>query len=268
MHFFSLQYWHLFLLIRSIEHCWFFVHGLYWIFCWMLRLKKPCGAEQEHRSAPETAVAAAAVAAQSSLSSQPELQPLSSRSVESFLGAAVSPGTADSAQLNTAIIVPRLVRVSRNELAVTHGEKLYSSSTTSTRPSVRHGTKSNTKPGPSEFTDSLPDDPVTGRSTAEAPLPRGQPALESKSRRSLSRARRPSATPRNVANKKRERGAGRRLRGRQSAGSRRSGRSRGARHPAGGPGGTPTGTSPAGRAVTSGRWTGASCATNAEVLSS
>ncbi len=42
IHFFSLQYWHLLRLIRNMEHCWFFVHGLYWIFCWMLRRKNPC----------------------------------------------------------------------------------------------------------------------------------------------------------------------------------------------------------------------------------
>jgi len=42
MHFFSLQYWQRFLLILRMEHCWFFVQGRYWIFCWMLRRKKPC----------------------------------------------------------------------------------------------------------------------------------------------------------------------------------------------------------------------------------
>lgn len=45
MHFFSLQYWHRFLLILRMLHCWFLLHGLYWIFCWMLRRKKPC---EEH----------------------------------------------------------------------------------------------------------------------------------------------------------------------------------------------------------------------------
>lgn len=42
MHFFSRQYWQRLRLIRNMEHCWFLVHGLYWIFCWMLRRKKPC----------------------------------------------------------------------------------------------------------------------------------------------------------------------------------------------------------------------------------
>lgn len=41
MHFLSLQYWHRFLLMRRIEHCWFLVQGRYWIFCWMLRRKNP-----------------------------------------------------------------------------------------------------------------------------------------------------------------------------------------------------------------------------------
>lgn len=41
MHFLSLQYWQRLRLIRSMLHCWFFVHGLYCIFCCMLRLKKP-----------------------------------------------------------------------------------------------------------------------------------------------------------------------------------------------------------------------------------
>lgn len=43
MHFFNRQYWQRLRLIRRMAHCWFFVQGLYWIFCWMLRLKKPCG---------------------------------------------------------------------------------------------------------------------------------------------------------------------------------------------------------------------------------
>lgn len=47
MHFLSLQYWHRFLFILRMEHCWFLVHGLYWIFCWMERLKKPCNEERE-----------------------------------------------------------------------------------------------------------------------------------------------------------------------------------------------------------------------------
>lgn len=41
IYFFSLQYWHRLRLILSIEHCWFLVHGLYWIFCWILRRKNP-----------------------------------------------------------------------------------------------------------------------------------------------------------------------------------------------------------------------------------
>lgn len=46
MHFFNLQYWHLFLLILRMEHCWFLVQGLYWIFCCMERLKKPWGSQR------------------------------------------------------------------------------------------------------------------------------------------------------------------------------------------------------------------------------
>jgi len=42
MHFLRRQYWQRFLLIRRMLHCWFLVHGRYWIFCWMLRRKKPC----------------------------------------------------------------------------------------------------------------------------------------------------------------------------------------------------------------------------------
>lgn len=42
IHFFSRQYWHRLRLMRRMEHCWFLVHGRYWIFCWMLRRKKPC----------------------------------------------------------------------------------------------------------------------------------------------------------------------------------------------------------------------------------
>ena len=41
IHFFSLQYWHLFLFTRMMLHCWFFKHGRYWIFCWILLRKKP-----------------------------------------------------------------------------------------------------------------------------------------------------------------------------------------------------------------------------------
>lgn len=46
MHFFNLQYWHLFLLILRMEHCWFLVQGLYWIFCCMERRKKPWGSQR------------------------------------------------------------------------------------------------------------------------------------------------------------------------------------------------------------------------------
>jgi hypothetical protein len=46
MHFLRRQYWQRFLFIRRMEHCWFLVHGLYWIFCWMLRLKKPCNTQK------------------------------------------------------------------------------------------------------------------------------------------------------------------------------------------------------------------------------
>lgn len=42
MHFLSLQYWQRFRLILRMLHCWFLVQGLYWIFCWILLLKKPC----------------------------------------------------------------------------------------------------------------------------------------------------------------------------------------------------------------------------------
>lgn len=42
MHFLSRQYWQRLRLTRWIIHCWFFVHGRYWIFCWMERRKKPC----------------------------------------------------------------------------------------------------------------------------------------------------------------------------------------------------------------------------------
>lgn len=50
MHFFNRQYWHRFLLILSMEHCWFFVQGLYWIFCWMDRLKKPWESQRQLES--------------------------------------------------------------------------------------------------------------------------------------------------------------------------------------------------------------------------
>jgi len=42
MHFFRRQYWQRLRLIRWMAHCWFLVHGRYWIFCWMLRRKNPC----------------------------------------------------------------------------------------------------------------------------------------------------------------------------------------------------------------------------------
>lgn len=45
MHFFSRQYWHRFLLILRILHCWFFVQGRYCIFCCIDRRKKPCGSQ-------------------------------------------------------------------------------------------------------------------------------------------------------------------------------------------------------------------------------
>lgn len=41
MHFFRRQYWQRLRLTRWIMHCWFLVHGRYWIFCWMERRKKP-----------------------------------------------------------------------------------------------------------------------------------------------------------------------------------------------------------------------------------
>lgn len=36
--------------MRSMEHCWFLVHGRYCIFCCMLRLKKPCNKSKWLRS--------------------------------------------------------------------------------------------------------------------------------------------------------------------------------------------------------------------------
>lgn len=42
MHFFNRQYWHRLRLTLWIKHCWFLVHGRYWIFCWIERRKKPC----------------------------------------------------------------------------------------------------------------------------------------------------------------------------------------------------------------------------------
>lgn len=54
MHFRSLQYWHRFLLILRMLHCWFLVHGRYWIFCWMLRLKKPCNRSSIHGDESES----------------------------------------------------------------------------------------------------------------------------------------------------------------------------------------------------------------------
>lgn len=47
MHFFNRQYWHRLRLTLWIIHCWFLVHGLYWIFCWMERRKKPCNEKEE-----------------------------------------------------------------------------------------------------------------------------------------------------------------------------------------------------------------------------
>lgn len=47
MHFFNRQYWHRFLLILRMAHCWFFVQGLYCIFCCMDRRKKPCGSQRQ-----------------------------------------------------------------------------------------------------------------------------------------------------------------------------------------------------------------------------
>lgn len=41
IHFFSRQYWQRLRLIRKMLHCWFFVHGRYWIFCWMDLRKNP-----------------------------------------------------------------------------------------------------------------------------------------------------------------------------------------------------------------------------------
>merc|ERR1719187_1951334 len=41
MHFLRRQYWHRFLFTLWIAHCWFFVHGRYWIFCWIDRRKNP-----------------------------------------------------------------------------------------------------------------------------------------------------------------------------------------------------------------------------------
>lgn len=41
MHFFRRQYWQRLRLMRRMLHCWFLVHGRYWIFCWMERRKNP-----------------------------------------------------------------------------------------------------------------------------------------------------------------------------------------------------------------------------------
>lgn len=46
MHFFSRQYWQRLRFTRWIMHCWFFVHGRYWIFCWMDRRKNPWKGEK------------------------------------------------------------------------------------------------------------------------------------------------------------------------------------------------------------------------------
>lgn len=58
MHFFNRQYWHLFLLMRRMAHCWFLVQGRYWIFCWMERRKNPCGSQLhlESRSASDSSL--------------------------------------------------------------------------------------------------------------------------------------------------------------------------------------------------------------------
>lgn len=53
MHFLSRQYWHRLRLMRRMEHCWFLVHGRYWIFCWMLRRKKPCNHRHHHKKERE-----------------------------------------------------------------------------------------------------------------------------------------------------------------------------------------------------------------------
>lgn len=50
MHFFNRQYWHRFLLILRMEHCWFLVQGRYWIFCCMERRKKPWEAQVQLES--------------------------------------------------------------------------------------------------------------------------------------------------------------------------------------------------------------------------
>jgi hypothetical protein len=47
MHFLRRQYWHRFRLTLWIAHCWFFVHGRYWIFCWIDRRKNPLQPSQE-----------------------------------------------------------------------------------------------------------------------------------------------------------------------------------------------------------------------------
>lgn len=49
IHFFKRQYWQRLRLIRNMEHCWFFVHGRYWIFCWMERRKNPCELEKKKK---------------------------------------------------------------------------------------------------------------------------------------------------------------------------------------------------------------------------
>ena len=42
MHFLRRQYWQRLRFTLMILHCWFLRHGRYWIFCWILLLKKPC----------------------------------------------------------------------------------------------------------------------------------------------------------------------------------------------------------------------------------
>lgn len=47
IHFLSRQYWQRLRLIRRILHCWFLVHGRYWIFCWIDLRKNPWKKTQE-----------------------------------------------------------------------------------------------------------------------------------------------------------------------------------------------------------------------------
>merc|ERR1719370_136296 len=50
MHFLRRQYWHRFLFTLWMAHCWFFVHGRYWIFCWIDRRKNPFPPNSSHFS--------------------------------------------------------------------------------------------------------------------------------------------------------------------------------------------------------------------------